>query len=64
MSTWPTFPSEKTFTLSPSKVGGEGEETKYENAGVLVPYNEEKIHLLAVLPGRFLFIQHNILYWL
>lgn len=37
MSAWPTFfPPEITSSLSPSKVGRENDETKYENARVLL----------------------------
>lgn len=44
MSTCPTPPPPKiTFTLSPTKVGRENDETKCKNARVLVPYNEENL---------------------
>lgn len=45
MSTWPTVfsSSEITSTLSPTKVGRENDETKYKNARVHVPYNEENL---------------------
>lgn len=42
MSTWPFPPSEIISILSPTKVGGESDETKYKNARVLLILHSEE----------------------